>query len=85
MSSERLKAPYYRFIEPYPMHGNSIVTLSRESCLDWVKSVAKIHEHTYSSDEEAIKDFITIHWAEPTEYANPLLEIRELKGDSHAK
>ena len=40
------------------------ITLSKQEAIDLQKSFAKlIHNHDYENDEEALQDFISIHWA----------------------
>jgi len=46
------------FDEPHITGGNCHVTLTEQQA---IKSIKKIHH--YDNDEEALLDFIAIHWA----------------------
>ena len=73
-----LDAPFYRYSEPHP-GGSLVVTVSRQYAIDTAKMMAKTQDHPYPNDERALEDFVIIHWAEPTQYENPLAEIEAYK------
>jgi hypothetical protein len=59
---------HIRWTEPWygPNELEVHVTLecSKEHAINHSKNIAKQLGHEYPSDEEAYKDFITVHWAE---------------------
>lgn len=49
--------------EPHPSGGNCRVTLTRQQAIDWTKKL-----HPELTDEQALEDFIIVHWAYWVEY-----------------
>lgn len=44
--------------------GNPIeVSITREEAIIAQRKAAATYEHIYDSDEEALNDFMTVHWA----------------------
>lgn len=48
------------FDELHPKGGDCHVTLTERQAIDWAR---KAHPDRYETDELALEDFITIHWA----------------------
>jgi len=52
------------FQQPHPSGGNCRVQISMKKAIEFAKQV---HPNQYESDEDALEDFKTIHWAYWTE------------------
>jgi hypothetical protein len=55
------------WVEPYDNNHPSIVltcSLSVEDAIKAQKNSAAFKEYVYESDERALEDFVTIHWAQ---------------------
>lgn len=54
----------YVFVEPHPTGGDCTVEITRSKAIKFQKRYAKIqHKCYYTSDQEALDDFIDIHLA----------------------
>ncbi len=47
-----------QFVEPHPTGGHATVTLTKEQAVNWTRAV-----HPELSDEQALENFIVVHWA----------------------
>lgn len=60
---------YYCYFEPWTIDGKDYVSvkvcMSREDAIRWARSC----EPRHTDDEEALLDFIAIHWAVEEEHA----------------
>ena len=52
------KDEYYEYIEPHPSGGTCTIRMTRQQAIDWT-----YRAHVGLSDEQALQDFIAIHWA----------------------
>ena len=49
---------YLQFNEP-----DRVVRVTKEEAIAKAKMLAEYHNFTYDNDEEALQDFIAVHWA----------------------
>lgn len=64
----------YKVIEPSP-NGTILHYYTREGAIKIAKAVAKERGYIYKSDEEALQDFVVVHWAEKVDNSIKGLEI----------
>ena len=57
----------YRFYEPHPTGGDSVVTISEKKAIKYTKKIIKEAYGEDVSDELALEEFITNYWAEEVE------------------
>lgn len=54
----------YVFVEPHPTGGDCTVEITSTKAIKFQRRYAKLyHKYVYETDEEALADFIDIHWA----------------------
>ena len=56
-----------QYVEPHPCGGTCLVTLTEEQAIEWQKKAAAHAGYVYKSDEEALDDFMVVHWARKVE------------------
>lgn len=56
------------FVEPHPIDGaHCTVSISKYDAIKYQRRAAKANGFKYEDDEEALEDFMTIHWAKLVE------------------
>jgi len=63
---------WVEWVEPYDKDAKFVVVsrLTKVDCIQWQKNYAKeMHDYVYKSDDDALFDFMTVHWATLKEYA----------------
>ena len=55
----------YTFVEPHPCGGACIVTVTEAEAINYQREVGLGKNYDYPSDEEALRDFLVVHWASP--------------------
>ena len=50
----------WQFVQPHPSGGNCLVSMTEEQAIKWMQDS---HAERMYSREDALADFITIHWA----------------------
>lgn len=62
----------YEFIEPHPSGGTCYVRVTREQVIEHQRQVGAAKGHVYTNDDEAIEDFVAVHWVKEVEHDSAL-------------
>lgn len=52
-----------RYVEPGENDEAVYVDRTKEEAVSFIKEVASSKEYIYTSDEEALADYVSVHWA----------------------
>lgn len=55
----------YTFVEPHPCGGTCTVTVTEAQAIEYQREVGLGKNYDYPTDEEALSDFLIVHWATP--------------------
>lgn len=87
--SQAFNNAWLTYVEPSDIDGSSPVytTISRETAIKMQHAFAKTLEHSYESDEQALQDFMTVHWAwftnDPQQNQAPPRVTQEMANSLH--